>query len=118
MKIPTRAIAALSLAATLVAVAVPPAIAQTPGQDASGCGWYIVLGCSKSRSAANRSFMRLGGPGIGGGAGSQVLDSSRVGGFRAGFYCVTDGPYISRDDAQSVAWVEAVPDAYVKRGCR
>jgi hypothetical protein len=30
---------------------------------------------------------------------------------------VADGPYVSEADAASVAWIEAVPDAYVKRGC-
>ena len=100
-----------------MAGSVTPVKAQTPGYDASGCGWYIILGCSKNQSAARRTLQQLGGPMVGGGAGSQVLDTSRVGGFRPGFYCVADGPYISKGDAGSVAWVEAVPDAYVKRGC-
>lgn len=106
------------IAFSMAAAAALPAMAQTPGQDASGCGWYVVLGCSKAESDARRTFNQMGGPGMGGGAGAQVLDTSRVGGFRAGFYCVTDGPYVSQIDAQSVPWVEAVPDAYVKRGCR
>ena len=54
---------------------------------------------------------------VGGGAGSRILNTTGVEGFRNGFYCVADGPYVSSDDAGSVAWVEAVPDAYVKRGC-
>ena len=52
-----------------------------------------------------------------GGAGSRVLNISHVEGFNPGFYCVADGPYLSKDDAGSVAWVEAVPDAYAKHGC-
>lgn len=106
-------IAALALAGT----ATLPAQAQTPGYDNSGCGWYIILGCSKRQSDAKRTLSRLGGSMVGGGAGSRVLNTSDVRGFRNGFYCVADGPYISDDDASSVAWVEAVPDAYVKRGC-
>ncbi|AKI02583.1 hypothetical protein IMCC20628_03901 [Hoeflea sp. IMCC20628] len=94
-----------------------PAQAQTPGYDNSGCGWYIVLGCSKRQSDAKRTLNQLGGPMVGGGAGSRVLNTSDVGGFSNGFYCVADGPYVSRDSAESVAWKEAVRDAYVKRGC-
>lgn len=105
------------LASIMSAAHNAPALAQTPGYDAGGCGWYIILGCSTKRSDANRTLSRLGGPMVGGGAGSQILDTSKVGGFRNGFYCVADGPYVSWDDASSVAWVEAVPDAYVKRGC-
>lgn len=94
-----------------------PVQAQTPGFDANGCGWYIILGCSKNRGAANRQLTDLGGPMVGGGAGSRVINTSDMDGFRDGYYCVADGPYISGDDAGSVAWIEAVPDAYVKRGC-
>ncbi|MCY0093108.1 hypothetical protein [Hoeflea ulvae] len=110
----------IAIAVAVLAVAgatAMPARAQTPGYDGSGCGWYIILGCSKSQSDARRILGRLGGPMVGGGAGSQVLDTSDVGGFRDGFYCVADGPYVSRDSAESVAWKEAVRDAYVKRGC-
>lgn len=105
------------LALASVAQVATPALAQTPGYDAQGCGWYVILGCSRNLSAANRTLAELGGSAVGGGAGSQVLNTSHVGGFRPGFYCVADGPYVSEDDAASVAWVEAVPDAYVKRGC-
>lgn len=105
------------LAPAVISVSTSPAWAQTPGFDAKGCGWYIILGCAKSRAAAKQQLIGLGGPMVGGGAGSRVLNTSDVGGFNNGFYCVADGPYISSDDAGSVAWVEAVPDAYVKRGC-
>jgi hypothetical protein len=103
--------------AVMLSVAVLPGKAQTPGYDVNGCGWYIVLGCSKNRSEAKRTLQDLGGPVVGGGAGSRVLNTSDIDGFRNGFYCVADGPYISADEAASVAWIEAVPDAYVKRGC-
>jgi len=105
------------LASAAMSFSSAPALAQVPGFDARGCGWYIILGCSKSRAAAKRTLIGLGGPMVGGGAGSRVLNTSDVDGFSNGFYCVADGPYISRDEASSVAWVEAVPDAYVKRGC-
>ena len=108
---------ALAFAAASLLTTPAPVFAQQPGFDAEGCGWYIILGCSKSRADAKRQLIGLGGPMIGGGAGSRVLDTSTVGGFRPGYYCVADGPYVSKDDAASVAWIEAVPDAYVKRGC-
>lgn len=108
---------AIAAAALLALASAPAAQAQTPGYEAGGCGWYIVLGCSKNRTDASRVLSDLGGPMVGGGAGSRVLNTSDVEGFRNGFYCVADGPYVSRDDAGSVAWIEAVPDAYVKRGC-
>ncbi len=94
-----------------------PAAAQSPGFDAEGCGWYIILGCTKGRADARRQLIELGGPIVGGGAGSRVINTSDMDGFTGGFYCVADGPYVSKDEAGSVAWVEAVPDAYVKRGC-
>ncbi|WP_417414390.1 hypothetical protein [Hoeflea sp.] len=108
-------IAGLSVGA--LAAQVLPASAQTPGFDAQGCGWYIILGCTKSRADAKRQLIDLGGPMVGGGAGTRVLNTSDVDGFRDGFYCVADGPYISGEEAGSVAWIEAVPDAYVKHGC-
>lgn len=111
------AAAIAALASVVISVSGAPARAQSPGFDARGCGWYIILGCSKSRSAAKQQLIDLGGPMVGGGAGSRVLNTSDVGGFNNAFYCVADGPYISSDDASSVAWVEAVPDAYVKHGC-
>lgn len=105
------------LAASIGLLAPAAASAQQPGRDGEGCGWYIILGCSKNWAAANRRLDDLGGPVVGGGAGSRILDTSAVRGFQNGFYCVADGPYVSQGDAESVAWREAVPDAYVKRGC-
>ncbi len=111
----TAAIAGFTVA--VLGTATAPGRAQSPGYDGNGCGWYIVLGCSKGRSDAKRSLIDLGGTMVGGGAGSRVINTSDIDGFSNGFYCVADGPYITRGDASSVAWVEAVPDAYVKRGC-
>jgi len=111
------AAALVGFTAAMLGTTAQPVSAQTSGYDGDGCGWYIILGCTKNRSDAKRALMQLGGPMVGGGAGSRVLNTSDVGGFRNGFYCVADGPYISKDDAGSVAWIEAVPDAYVKRGC-
>lgn len=117
MKSRSIVISIAGLAAITLVAGAAPSGAQSPGFDAQGCGWYIVLGCSKSRVDAKRQLIDLGGPMVGGGAGSRVINTSDFDGFRDGFYCVADGPYVSRDDAGSVAWIEAVPDAYVKRGC-
>lgn len=111
------AMAALFALAAAAIMSPVSASAQTPGYDGNGCGWYIILGCSASRADAQQTLRQLGGPMVGGGAGSRVLNTSDVDGFRNGFYCVADGPYVSEGDAASVAWIEAVPDAYVKRGC-
>lgn len=116
-KLSGSAVAALIGFAAVAAMGPAPAYAQTPGYDGNGCGWYIILGCSTSRTDAQRTLQQLGGPMVGGGAGSRVLNTSDIGGFRNGFYCVADGPYVSEADAASVAWIEAVRDAYVKRGC-
>lgn len=105
----------VALAAGLAAM--DAASAQEPGRDAEGCGWYVVLGCMKEEAPAARWLAELGGSVVGGGAGTYVVDTAKMKGFRAGFFCVMDGPYRSRGGAESVAWSEVVPDAYVKRGC-
>lgn len=112
-----RMIRVFVFCAATVAAFAGSGLAQEPGRDAEGCGWYVVLGCMKDEAAAARALAGLGGSVVGGGAGTYVVDTSKVAGFRAGFYCVMDGPYVSQADAASVAWTEAVPDAYVKRGC-
>ena len=81
------------------------------------CGWYVILGCSRTQNGAWRTLNRLGGPGVGGWAGAQVVRTNDYPNFRNGWYCVADGPYPARWEAESIAWREAVPDAYVKAGC-
>ncbi|MEO0544100.1 MAG: hypothetical protein AAFY99_09820 [Pseudomonadota bacterium] len=83
----------------------------------AGCGWYVVLGCSQSFNGSARTMNNLGGPFAGGGAGLKVANTNEYPNFRNGWYCVVDGPYFSQGEAQSIAWAEAVPDAYVKNGC-
>lgn len=83
----------------------------------AGCGWYIVLGCGTSFNGARNTMNNLGGPMAGGGAGLSVANTNEYPNFTNGFYCVVDGPYNSQSAAQSVAWNEAVRDAYVKNGC-
>jgi hypothetical protein len=105
--------AAIALAgATFAAapVAVSPAAAQA-------CGHYVILGCFRSQGQAISRLNALGGPGVGGWAGAHVVNTNDYPNFRNGWWCVADGPYASRDGAMSIAWKEAVPDAYVKNGC-
>lgn len=98
------------------------AVGQTAPVLAQACGHYIVLGCFTRHADAVTQMNRLGGPGIGGAGiagsiGTQVVHTDDFPNFRNGYFCVMDGPYRTRADAQSIAWSEAVPDAYVKNGC-
>ncbi len=91
------------------------------GDESAGaggrCGHYIILTCHGNRSAAVRSLNDLGGPGVGGWAGAKVIRTNDFPNFRKGYYCVVDGPYSSHDEAGTIAWKEAVPSAYIKKGC-
>jgi hypothetical protein len=84
---------------------------------AQACGHYVILGCFRALSAAQNRLAELGGPGVGGGAGTRVIDTDEYPNFSAGWFCVADGPYASKAGAMSIAWKEAVSDAYVKNGC-
>jgi len=117
MKTIAKRCALMICAAVAMFAAMGPALAQTPGKDAEGCGWYVILGCARDANVAFDTLAKLGGHGVGGGAGANVLDTRFIGNFNPGYFCVADGPYISQSEASSVAWVEAVRDAYVKRGC-
>ncbi|MEM6666829.1 MAG: hypothetical protein AAF638_10540 [Pseudomonadota bacterium] len=114
-----RYLAALAL--TVATLGTTAAISPTPAM-AQVCGHYIVLGCmSRNADAVNR-MNQLGGPGIGGAGvagsfGTQIIHTNDFPNFRNGFFCVVDGPYYTAADAQSIAWNEAVRDAYVKKGC-
>ncbi|MEL6919651.1 MAG: hypothetical protein AAFO77_01310 [Pseudomonadota bacterium] len=108
------------LAAGSISTASAESITGIPGaRDVAfaGCGWYVVLGCSRSFNGGAQTMTRLGGPFAGGGAGLKVANTSEYPNFNNGWYCVVDGPYTSRSQAGSIAWTEAVPDAYVKSGC-
>jgi hypothetical protein len=93
-------------------------LTAAPAAAAGKCDWYIVLNCGKSQANGKAKMNELGGPGAGGGAGLKVVNTANYPNFRKGFFCVVDGPYNTQDDAMSVAWAEAVPDAYVKKGCK
>lgn len=109
------ALCALAMPTIGPAAANERAAAET--KVAQACGWYIILGCTRGYRDAARILTNLGGPGVGGGAGTSVVDTNQYPNFRNGYFCVADGPYGSRSAAQSVAWNEAVRDAYVKNSC-
>jgi hypothetical protein len=110
-------IAAFLVSAVLPAVSHAEGFTEETQVAFAGCGWYVVLGCGKSFNGATRTMNNLGGPYAGGGAGLSVANTNEYPNFRNGFYCVVDGPYQTQAQASSIAWVEAVPDAYVKNGC-
>ncbi len=107
----------MKLAAAAAAFGALALLTAAPAQAAGKCDWYIVLNCGKSQANAKAKLNDLGGPIAGGGAGLKVINTGNYPNFRKGFFCVVDGPYATQDDATSVAWAEAVPDAYVKKGC-
>ncbi|QDZ01273.1 hypothetical protein FQ775_13270 [Nitratireductor mangrovi] len=120
----TVALAAAMALATISAPAaagrLPDRAAQAPGLpviSVQGCGWYVILGCSTRHADAVALRDELGGPYAGGGAGLNVVHTDDYPNFRDGYFCVADGPYGSSGEAGSIAWTEAVPDAYVKDAC-
>ena len=87
------------------------------GAQTQICGYYVILGCYKQPGQAYTQLNRIGGPMAGGGAGTDVIHTNEYPNFRNGWFCVADGPYASKQNAASIAWKEAVRDAYVKNGC-
>lgn len=113
----SKAMLALAIAAS-IGPGAAHAEAMTPILVSGGvCGWYVVLGCGKRAGDQENKLYDLGGPNAGGGAGLSVISTNNYPNFRPGYYCVVDGPYETPDQAESIAWAEAVPDAYVKNGC-
>ena len=100
-----RHLAPLAVAGALVAGAAAPVAAST----FQGCGWYVIMGCAKSYSGAQRMA----------GNGALVVNTSDYPNFRNGWYCAADGPFNRKYDANSLLFqIEGnVPDAYVKKGC-
>ena len=98
-------IAPLAIAAGMVATGYGSAAAST----FEGCGWYVIMGCSKSYSGAQRMA----------GNGLLVVNTSDYPNFRNGWYCAAEGPFGRKSQANSFLFqIEGeVPDAYVKNGC-
>ena len=92
-------------------VPAPLAVEQqshAPIRVAQSCGWFVIVGCAKSRRGARRAS-----------SGARVLDTNDYPNFRNGWYCGFDGPFSRKSAAKQrrLGWLEASPDAYVKKGC-
>ncbi|MEM1377797.1 MAG: hypothetical protein AAGG69_10455 [Pseudomonadota bacterium] len=97
-----------------VIIAIGAAILLAAGEQAransfQGCGWYVIMGCSVSYS----STRELAGNGF------LTIDTNDYPNFRDGWFCVAEGPYSRRSDANRfmTSIKSDVPDAYVKNGC-
>jgi hypothetical protein len=100
-----------------LALALPKAAPATPDgtkprrtqSTFNGCGWYAIIACDQSRSA----MQRLTGEGL------MLIRTNDYPNFRAGWWCVADGPYTYQNGAQEVVsnWKRDFPTAYVKKGC-
>lgn len=75
----------------------------------NGCGWYAIIACDQSRSAMQRLV----------GEGLMLIRTNDYPNFRAGWWCVGDGPYTYQGGAQEIVstWKRDFPTAYVKKGC-
>ena len=99
----------LGSVAVSVAMMVGAVSAAHAQSTFEGCGWYAILGCSKSRSGAQRAA----------GNGFAVIRTNDYPNFRNGWWCAVAGP-TSKNSAWSIANDAkrgGVPDAYAKRGC-
>lgn len=100
----------LALALPKAAPTLPQGTApQTVQSTFNGCGWYAIMACDQSRSAMQRQT----------GEGMFLIRTNDYPNFRAGWWCVADGPYTYQRGAQEVVsgWKRDFPTAYVKKGC-
>ena len=88
---------------------------MSPGsfvQHAQACGFYAILGCFGTRGEAQRWTNQI--------SDGYVVNTSsgRYPNFRAGYFCVVNGPG-PYGVAQRIAagWRRYIPDAYVKNAC-
>lgn len=92
-------------------LALPAQAADLPSASANtfeGCGWYVIMSCGKSYSAAKR----IAGNGV------LVVNTNDYPNFRNGWYCVADGPFNKRmAQNQRNFWQGKFKDAYIKKGC-
>jgi hypothetical protein len=86
-------------------------------QDASStqavggsCGYYAILECAKTSSAAQGEAQSLGGA-------LQVIHTDDVSGFAPGWYCVTAGKTTQGAAAATVQSFKRKSAGYVKKGC-
>jgi hypothetical protein len=100
----------LALALPKTAPLLPHGTAPQKTQSTfNGCGWYAIIACEQNR----RSMQRLVGEGL------MLIRTDDYPNFRAGWWCVGDGPYTYQGGAQEIVanWKRDFPTAYVKKGC-
>src|SRR5262245_54469194 len=86
--------------------AVPP-----PPPPSGGCGWYAIAYCSQDMGSARAQTARFAG---------FVINTGDYPNFRAGWYCVVQGPLSSQDAADGIVRrmkSQGAPTAYSKRSC-
>ena len=104
----TKAVCSALAPLAIAAVVITGTAAEAAASTFRGCGFYVIMGCTKSQSGARR--IANGGP---------VVRTNDYPNFRNGWYCAAEGPFASRYKADSFLFqVEgSIPDAYVKNGC-
>lgn len=90
---------------------------STIGVKAQDCGGYVVLGCFQDYSAAESRSNQTGST-------TMVLDTSsaRYPNFRAGWFCVADGPFLNSKGREAQETLKfwknkGIRDAYAKDAC-
>ena len=81
------------------------------GPTFEGCGWYAVMSCNDTYGAAREAS----------GNGFLTADTHDYPNLRGrrgeGRYCTVDGPWQEIDDVPIWSLKEAVPSAFIRRGC-
>lgn len=80
-----------------------------PVVKVQACGYYVIMGCFRSRGPANRQRSRTGA--------MTVVDTNQYPNFRNGYYCAADGPFPTDSQISISMYRQTVSDAYVKYSC-
>lgn len=89
--------------------AVPPP--PPPPSSSGGCGWYAIAYCAQDMGSAQAQTARFAG---------FVINTGDYPNFRAGWFCVVQGPLSSKDTADGVVRrmkSQGASTAYSKRSC-
>ena len=100
-----------AIASLLLCASVPSAAAEDV------CGWYVVLGCDRSAAAMEKKRAVIAALADDGTTWTKVVDTGDYPNFRDGWYCLVDGPFATRGEAEALDWGETVGETYVKNGC-
>ena len=107
----TRMLAILLFSASMLATGAARSAEPEKSGDgielAQACGWYAIVGCSRSSSDAASIAPQ----------GTYVIDTNFYPNFSNGWFCAVDGPYPSRSAVPLGHWRQFRGDAYVKSAC-